>query len=157
MASPPTICNFPLGMFQELGGDILYLALCSLPCRTTCRREERRRDEINLGQSPSFLPRQGNRRFSLFFSIFYARLPIPPSNGNRIANEPTTRGIHSYPWIACQPRSTALHGDWYITLISVMLSILLGEWENKMEEYHVYLKENILIKLLITIKLYISL
>lgn len=49
-ASPRTICNFPLGMFQELR-DILYLCPM-LSSYDYCRRGERRRDEINLGQSP---------------------------------------------------------------------------------------------------------
>jgi len=78
-----TICNFPLDIYQEFR-DILYPR--PVPSRD-CRRGERRRDEINLGQSSPFSFRE--KETTVFLRSHSPRPSphSPHSNGNRIVTK----------------------------------------------------------------------
>jgi len=74
-----TICNFPLDIYQEFR-DILYPR--PVPSRD-CRRGERRRDEINLGQSSPFSFRE---KETTVFLRSHSPRPSPHSTLERQSN-----------------------------------------------------------------------
>lgn len=110
--------------FRNLG--IFYTLLYVLPCRTTCRREERatRRDKSRAA-SPPFLPRQGNRRFHPFspfsplVSPFHPRTAIESQTNRRHAEYIGTLVSHT---LVCDAFNSQLYWQRYITLISAMFS-----------------------------------
>lgn len=121
-ASPQTICNFPLGVFQELR-DILYLALCYLtPYELSPRRRATRRDKSRAVAAAPFLPRQGSRRaaFPHFLRFLRSSLPFHP----RAAIESQTNRRHveyicSYPRIAYS-RMRRVHPASYIDNVTLL-------------------------------------
>lgn len=101
---PRTICNFPLDMHQEFR-DVLYpRSMLS----HDCRREERRRAKINLGQSPFSFHEKETAAFPSFpFSARVSSFPMFEQQLNRNEGARYVKYVAFFLVFSYATRSTA--------------------------------------------------
>jgi len=103
---PPTICNFPLGMFRGLYGSIFY----ALPRLSPERASTTRRDKS--WPQPRLLPRGGNRLLPFSASPASFQPAERRSNRQRSTAIHTEYTLHFTLVITCVPVCDALDGNY---------------------------------------------